>query len=50
MLFRSASDDPNDIKNGAEIADVCYRAVLHPADGYDVAELWSNADGDCLPK
>ena len=45
-----ASDDPNDIKNGAEIADVCYRAVLHPADGYDVAELWSNADGDCLPK
>ncbi len=45
-----ASDDPSDIKNGAEIADICYRAVLHPADSYDVAELWSNADGDCLPK
>lgn len=45
-----ASDDPSDIKNGAEIADVCYRAVLHPADSYDVAEIWSNADGDCLPK
>lgn len=45
-----ASDESNDIKNGAEIADVCFRAVMHPADGYDVAEIWSNADGDCLPK
>jgi hypothetical protein len=45
-----ASDDLEDIKTGAEIADVCYRAAMHPVDGYDVAELWSNADGDCMPK
>ena len=45
-----ASDDPQDIKTGAEIADICYRAAVHPVDGYDVAELWSNADGDCMPK
>ncbi len=45
-----ASDDLEDIKTGAEIADVCYRAAMHPVDGFDVAELWSNADGDCMPK
>ena len=45
-----ASDDLEDIKTGAEIADVCYRAAMHPVEGYDVAELWSNADGDCMPK
>ncbi|MEO7111668.1 MAG: hypothetical protein ABI183_14605 [Polyangiaceae bacterium] len=45
-----ASDDLQDIKTGAEIADVCYRAALHPVDGFDVAQLWSNADGDCMPK
>jgi hypothetical protein len=45
-----ASDDLEDLKTGAEIADVCYRAAMHPVDGYDVAELWSNADGDCMPK
>lgn len=45
-----ASDDLEDIKTGAEIADVCYQAAMHPVDGYDVAELWSNADGDCMPK
>ncbi|MEO8874138.1 MAG: hypothetical protein ABI461_01010 [Polyangiaceae bacterium] len=44
------SDQGEDIKTGAEIADVCYRAAPHQADGFDVAELWSNADGDCLPK
>ena len=44
------SDDSQDIKTGAEIADVCYRAALHRDDGFDVAELWSNADGDCMPK
>ncbi|MEO8797665.1 MAG: hypothetical protein ABI551_07260 [Polyangiaceae bacterium] len=44
------SDLPSDIKSGGEVADVCFEAVRHPSDGYAVAQLWSNADGDCMPK
>ncbi|HEX7665587.1 MAG TPA: hypothetical protein VF407_13770 [Polyangiaceae bacterium] len=44
------SDLESDIKNGGEVADVCWQAVRHSSDGYDVAQLWSNADGDCMPK
>jgi hypothetical protein len=39
-----------DVENaGGEIGDLCNQAVPGGADGWDVTQLWSNADGDCEP-
>ena len=34
---------------GGEIGDLCNQSAPHGADGWDVTQLWSNADGDCEP-
>ncbi len=39
-----------DVDNaGGEIGDLCNQIAPHGADGWDVTQLWSNADGDCEP-
>ena len=41
---------PKDIDTGGgEIGDLCNQTAPHGADGWDVTQLWSNADGDCEP-
>jgi hypothetical protein len=34
---------------GGEVGDLCNQSAPHGADGWDVTQLWSNADGDCEP-
>ena len=39
-----------DVENaGGEIGDLCNQVAPGGADGWDVTQLWSNADGDCEP-
>jgi hypothetical protein len=39
-----------DVTNaGGEIGDLCNQVAVHGTDGWDVTQLWSNADGDCEP-
>ncbi len=41
---------PKDVDNaGGEIGDLCNQVARRGADGWDVTQLWSNADGDCEP-
>jgi hypothetical protein len=41
---------PKDEANGGgEIGDLCNQIAPHGADGWDITQLWSNADGDCEP-
>lgn len=40
----------SDVKNaGGEIADICNQPVPQGVDGWFVTQLWSNADGRCMP-
>jgi hypothetical protein len=39
-----------DLDHGGEIADLCDLAVPGGIDGWALAQLWSNADGECVPR
>jgi len=42
------SDD--DLGHGGEVADLCQEQQPEVEGGLALAELWSNADGECVPR